>query len=206
MVKTTKSTGAATSESVLAVQSLTENGLFHQLHMTMIQMVPLRQKCTTQTRDTRCKVYNTALEEIAELEPANRDAVSTYMPTFNSFGSSLYRARQRMYPALPTTRQTIQLKGKWTETLNHERFLLADADQLSSFLQLTRHYTALQLLQYTWMVPSKPVLSCSTNSSVSTSSLKVSSFQLYMPCYQENPEMYTHVSSCFSSPSFKTFN
>jgi len=92
----------------------------------------LRQKCMTQTRDTVCKVYNTALEEIAELEPANRDAVSTYMPTFNSFGSSLYRARQRMYPALPTTRQTIQLEGKWTETLNHERFLLADdgdADQ-----------------------------------------------------------------------------
>lgn len=84
----------------------------------------------TQTRDTRCKVYNTALEEIAELEPANRDAVSTYMPTFNSFGSSLYRARQHMYPALPTTRQTIQLEDKWTETLNHERFLLADdADQ-----------------------------------------------------------------------------
>ena len=162
MVKTTKSTGAATSESVLAVQSLTENGLFHQLHMTMIQMVPLRQKCTTQTRDTRCKVYNTALEEIAELEPANRDAVSTYMPTFNSFGSSLYRARQRMYPALPTTRQTIQLKGKWTETLNHERFLLADdgdADQRIIIFptdQMLHRLTT--LLHYTWTVPSKPVL------------------------------------------------
>ena len=84
----------------------------------------------TQTRDTVCKVYHTALEEIAELEPADK------------------RCRQHLYayiqlirfqslPSLTThvscsTRQTIQLEGKWTETLNHERFLLADdgdADQ-----------------------------------------------------------------------------
>ena len=158
----------------------------------------------TQTRDTVCKVYHTALEEIAELEPADKRC-SQHLYAY------IQLIRFQSLPSQTThvscsTRQTIQLEGKWTETLNHERFLLADADQLSSFLQLTRHYTALQLLQYTWMVPSKPVLSCSTNSSVSTSSLKVSSFQLYMPCYQENPEMYTHVSSCFSSPSFKTFN
>ncbi|KAL5014665.1 hypothetical protein ScPMuIL_008935 [Solemya velum] len=60
------------------------------------------------------------------MEAPTRDAVSAAMPTFTSIGSSLYRARQKMYPSLPTTRQNIELKEQWTQTLNNQRFLLAD--------------------------------------------------------------------------------
>jgi hypothetical protein len=36
------------------------------------------------------------------------------IPTFNSAKSSLYRARRKQIPALPTTRDDIRLDGKWT--------------------------------------------------------------------------------------------
>ncbi|KAL5004216.1 hypothetical protein ScPMuIL_017672 [Solemya velum] len=60
------------------------------------------------------------------MEAPTGDAVSAAMPTFTSIGSSLYRARQEMYPSPPTTRQNIELKEQWTQTLNNQRFLLAD--------------------------------------------------------------------------------
>ena len=36
------------------------------------------------------------------------------IPSFNSAKSSLYRARRKQIPALPTTRDDIRLDGKWT--------------------------------------------------------------------------------------------
>ena len=84
----------------------------------------------TQTRDTVCKVYHTALEEIAELELADKRC-SQHLYAY------IQLIRFQSLPSQKThvfcsTRQTIQLEGKWTETLNHEQFLLADdgdADQ-----------------------------------------------------------------------------
>jgi hypothetical protein len=52
------------------------------------------------------------------------------IPTFNSAKSSLYRARRKQTPALPTTRDDIRLDGKWTEVATWDRFLLFDDSEI----------------------------------------------------------------------------
>ena len=46
----------------------------------------------TQTHNAVNTVYNNALNDIAEMEPVPRDAVSAAMPAFTSIGSGPYRA------------------------------------------------------------------------------------------------------------------
>ena len=52
------------------------------------------------------------------------------IPTFNSAKSSLYRARRKQPPALPTTRDDIRLDGKWTEVATGDIFLLFDDSEI----------------------------------------------------------------------------
>jgi hypothetical protein len=50
--------------------------------------------------------------------------MTTVLPTFSSYKSSLYRQRQKNYHELPETASDVNLEGKWTETLDSSRFLL----------------------------------------------------------------------------------
>ena len=52
------------------------------------------------------------------------------IPTFNSAKSSLYRARRKQPPALPTTRDDIRFDGKWTEVATGDIFLLFDDSEI----------------------------------------------------------------------------
>ena len=50
--------------------------------------------------------------------------MTTVLPNFSSYKSSLYRQRQKNYPEIPETASDVNLEGKWTETLDSSRFLL----------------------------------------------------------------------------------
>jgi len=50
--------------------------------------------------------------------------MTTVLPTFSSYKSSLYRQHQKNYPELPETANDVKLEGKWTETLDSSHFLL----------------------------------------------------------------------------------
>ena len=52
------------------------------------------------------------------------------IPTFNAAKSSLYRARRKQTPALPTIRDDIRIDGKWTEVATGDRFLLFDDSEI----------------------------------------------------------------------------
>ena len=73
------------------------------------------------------KLYD---EEICKLKTQNwnDDTKNTVeqLPTFPSVKSSLYRARRKVTPKLPTTQQNIILEGQWIPTTTGEEFLLFD--------------------------------------------------------------------------------
>jgi hypothetical protein len=73
-------------------------------------------------------------EEPNKLRDHNWDDISKTVvqriPTFNAVKSSLYRARRKQTPALPTTRDDIRLDGKWTEVATGDRFLLFDDSKI----------------------------------------------------------------------------
>ena len=82
-------------------------------------------------------------EESAKLRSADymeenpdHDDVIAELPTFYQSRMSMYRARNKETPKLPSTRTDIQLEGKWTETLAGERFLVSEdgnADKILIF-------------------------------------------------------------------------
>ena len=73
-------------------------------------------------------------EELNKLRDHDWDDISKTVvqriPTFNSAKSSLYRARRKQPPALPTTRDDIRFDGKWIEVATGDIFLLFDDSEI----------------------------------------------------------------------------
>ena len=58
-------------------------------------------------------IFNDIVVHVAQYN--DRDAMTTVLPTFSSYKSSLYRQRQKNYPELPETASDVNLEGKWTD-------------------------------------------------------------------------------------------
>lgn len=79
--------------------------------------------------DLSCKeVYKAVLGESHDIFEADHSVaeVAAAMPTFENMRSVLHRHRTTVRPALPSSRDEIELEGIWTETKRGGRFLQFD--------------------------------------------------------------------------------
>lgn len=86
-------------------------------------------KCQNEIRPVP-SIYQEEMTKLRddEWDDDSREVVEK-IPTFYSLKSTLYRARRKQTPKLPTTTTDIQLEGKWTQTTTGQQFLLFDDTQ-----------------------------------------------------------------------------
>ena len=52
------------------------------------------------------------------------------LPHYDACDAAMYRQRSKMIPALPKTREEINLQGPWRETTTGENFIISDDNML----------------------------------------------------------------------------
>ena len=68
------------------------------------------------------RIYEQERNKFMSLDKADRAETATYMRLFNGVQSQLYRQRQKLVPALPSTAPLIELDERWTTTQIGDQF------------------------------------------------------------------------------------
>lgn len=85
-----------------------------------------------ETTEAMPNIYRTCTAQLA-----NDPSAAAIMPSFHSIDSGLYRQRRRLLPALPQTREQVNIPDVYKNTLSGERFLLSHSKNKNTVIFCT---------------------------------------------------------------------